>query len=136
MIVIDQRGVIALFSAAAERLFGYTAAEVKGRNVSLLMPSPYREQHDAYLARYFTTGEKRIIGTGRVVVGQRKGGSTFPMELSIAETRLGEKRSFTGFVRDLTERQETQKRLHELQAELVAHVALHRHGRDGLDPGA
>jgi two-component system sensor kinase FixL len=122
MVVIDPAGIIESFSAAAERLFGYSAAEVAGRNVSLLMPSPYREQHDSYLARYLFTGEKRIIGSSRVVMGLRRDGSTFPMELSIGETLTQNRRVFTGFVRDLTERQETQQRLHELQAEL-AHMS-------------
>jgi two-component system sensor kinase FixL len=119
MIVIDSVGIVQSFSAAAERLFGYNADEVRGKNVSLLMPSPYREAHDAYLQRYMRTGERRIIGIGRVVVGERKDGSTFPMELAVGEMISGRDRYFTGFVRDLTERQETDARLQELQAELV-----------------
>jgi len=119
MIVIDAQGLIQSFSATAVRQFGYAADEVIGRNISLLMPSPYREQHDAYLARYLATGERRIIGVGRLVVGQRKNGSTFPMELAVGEMRAGPRRFFTGFVRDLTERQETQKRLQDLQSELI-----------------
>ena len=86
------------------------------------MPTPYREQHDGYLARYLTTGERRIIGIGRVVVGQRKNGSTFPMELSVGEVNQNGQRLFTGFVRDLTERQQTRARLQELQDELL-HVS-------------
>src|SRR3546814_6221019 len=85
MIVIDERGKMLSFSAAAERLFGYTQAEVLGANVSMLMPSPYRERHDGYLERYLTTGERRIIGIGRVVFAMRKDGTTFPMELSVGE---------------------------------------------------
>lgn len=119
MVVIDHQGVILLFSAAAERLFGYTGDEVRGRNVSMLMPSPYRDQHDSYLARYLATGERRIIGIGRVVVGQRKDGGTFPMELTVGEVRHEGERLFTGFVRDLTERQRTEARLQELQFELL-----------------
>jgi two-component system sensor kinase FixL len=107
------------FSATAERLFDYSTDEAVGQNVSMLMPSPYREQHDAYLARYFATNEKKVIGRGRVVVGQRKDGSTFPMELAVGEMTFGGNRSFTGFVRDLTERQATQQRLHDMQAELI-----------------
>ncbi|WP_298225506.1 PAS domain S-box protein [Acidocella sp.] len=122
MVVIDATGAIESFSSAAERLFGYKADEVTGRNVSMLMPSPYREQHDSYLARYLATGEKRIIGSSRVVIGLRRDGSTFPMELYIGETTAPGRRTFTGFVRDLTERQETQARLHELQVEL-AHMS-------------
>jgi two-component system sensor kinase FixL len=119
MVVIDTRGVMQSFSATAEKLFGYTAQEAIGRNVSLLMPQPYSGQHDAFLARYMATGEKRIIGVGRLVVGQRRDGSTFPMELAVGEMRSGERRFFTGFVRDLTERQQTQQRLQDLQAELI-----------------
>jgi len=119
MIMIDPQGVIHSFSATATRLFGYGADEVIGRNISLLMPSPYRDQHDAYLARYLATGERRIIGIGRLVVGQRRDGSTFPMELAVGEMRSGKRRFFTGFIRDLTERQETQKRLQDLQSELI-----------------
>lgn len=119
MIVIDERGVMKSFSPAAERLFGWAASEVLERNVKMLMPSPYREAHDAYLQRYLDTGERRIIGVGRVVVGERKDGSTFPMELAVGEMVSGEGRFFTGFVRDLTERQQTEARLQELQTELV-----------------
>ncbi len=122
MVVIDEAGHIQSFSSTAERLFGYSAEEVAGQNVSLLMPSPYREHHDQYLTRYLTTREKRIIGASRVVIGLRKNGSTFPMELYIGETVMQKRRAFTGFVRDLTERQETQARLHELQSEL-AHMS-------------
>lgn len=119
MVVIDSKGLVYSFSAAATRLFGYKLPEVWGRNVSMLMPSPYREAHDSYLERYLSTGERRIIGIGRVVVGERKDGSTFPMELSVGEMISGKDRYFTGFVRDLTERQETDTRLQELQSELV-----------------
>lgn len=122
MVVIDEAGLVRDFSHAAERLFGWNADEVAGRNVSLLMPSPYREAHDSYLQRYYRTGERRIVGTGRVVVGERKDGSTFPMELAVGEMRLGEERFFTGFIRDLSERQKTETRLQELQSELV-HVS-------------
>jgi two-component system sensor kinase FixL len=122
IVVIDEAGLMRDFSPAAERLFGWTAAEVAGKNVSMLMPSPYRESHDAYLARYYRTGERRIIGVGRVVVGERRDGSTFPMELAVGEMRIAEARFFTGFVRDLTDRQQTETRLQELQSELV-HVS-------------
>jgi two-component system sensor kinase FixL len=122
MVVIDENGIMQSFSSAAERLFGWSEAEVRGRNVDMLMPQPFREAHDGYLRRYLTTGERRIIGIGRVVVGQRRDGSTFPMELSVGEVKLADGRFFTGFVRDLSERQETQARLQELQAELV-HVS-------------
>ncbi|ROP81351.1 two-component system sensor kinase FixL [Stella humosa] len=119
MVVIDDRGTIERFNRAAERLFGYAAAEVTGQNVKILMPSPYREAHDGYLDRYLSTGERRIIGIGRLVVGLRRDGSTFPMELAVGEMRTGEVRKFTGFIRDLTERQRTEARLQDLQQELL-----------------
>jgi two-component system sensor kinase FixL len=119
MIVIDVRGIIQSFSSAAERLFGHKPQDVIGENIRMLMPSPYRENHDGYLHRYLTTGEKRIIGVGRVVVGERKDGSTFPMELSVGEMQSNKQRFFTGFIRDLSERQRTEARLQELQSELV-----------------
>ncbi len=119
MIVIDERGLMQSFSSAAERLFGYSAAEALGKNVSILMPNPHRDNHDAYLQRYYRTGERRIIGIGRVVVGMRKDGSTFPMELAVGEMQSNNRRFFTGFIRDLTERQQTEARLQELQSELV-----------------
>jgi two-component system, LuxR family, sensor kinase FixL len=119
MIVIDERGIVQSFSSAAERLFGYAAGDMVGANINRLMPSPYRESHDGYLERYLRTGERRIIGIGRVVVGERKDGSTFPMELAVGEMRSSNQRFFTGFIRDLTERQRTEARLQELQSELV-----------------
>jgi two-component system sensor kinase FixL len=119
MVVIDERGIIQSFSAAAERLFGFTAAEVQRRNVGMLMPAPYRHEHDGYLGHYLTTGERKIIGVGRVVVGQRRDGTTFPMELSVGEVAHEGKRKFIGFVRDLTQRQEGERLLHEVQSELL-----------------
>ena len=97
-------------------------AELAGKNVSQLMPSPDREQHDAYLKRYLTTGERRIIGIGRIVVGQRKDGTTFPMHLTVGELRSAERHYFTGFIRDLTDQQLTETRLKELQSE-VTHMS-------------
>ena len=122
MIVIDTKGIIQSFSRAAERLFGYSAQEATGRNVKILMPEPDRSRHDGYLARYLDTGERRIIGVGRLVIGKKRDGATFPMELAVGEVRMGERRFFTGFIRDLTEREQTQQKLQELQAELV-HMA-------------
>ncbi|WP_426014266.1 PAS domain S-box protein [Caulobacter sp. DWR2-3-1b2] len=121
VIVIDPAGLMTSFSPAAERLFGWSAAEAIGRNVSSLMPGPHREGHDGYLANYARSREPKIIGTGRVVVGQRKDGSTFPMELAVGETR-GSSPFYTGFIRDLTDRQQTETRLRDLQTELV-HVS-------------
>jgi two-component system sensor kinase FixL len=122
IITIDGRGTIESFSPAAERLFGYAASEAIGRNVNILMPSPYHARHDGYLARYLATGERRIIGIGRIVTGKRRDDSTFPMELAVGEAIVDGQRLFTGFVRDITERQQTQRRLQELQTELL-HVA-------------
>jgi two-component system sensor kinase FixL len=119
MIVVDEHGIMQSFSSAAERLFGYRTADALGHNIKILMPAPYRENHDGYMQRYNDTGERRIIGIGRVVVGQRKDGSTFPMELAVGEMKSGEQRFFTGFIRDLTDRQKTEARLQELQSELV-----------------
>jgi two-component system sensor kinase FixL len=121
VVVIDRAGIMTSFSPAAERMFGWTADEAIGRNVNLLMPEPHHSAHDGYIQRYHRTGEKRIIGAGRVVVGQRRDGSTFPMELAVGETK-GSTPSYTGFIRDLTETQETETRLQELQNELV-HVS-------------
>jgi two-component system sensor kinase FixL len=103
-------------------MFGYSEREAIGRNVSALMPEPDRTRHDGYLDRYRTTGERRIIGIGRIVTGKRTDGSTFPMHLSVGEMNSGGRRYFTGFVRDLTEQQRTQASLQQLQSELV-HVS-------------
>jgi two-component system sensor kinase FixL len=121
MVVIDQQGHILSFSSAAEKMFGYSEKEVLGENVSMLMPSPDREQHDGYLSNYTTTGIRKIIGIGRVLTARHRDGSTFPIELSVGEAFVGENRIFTGFIRDLTERQRTELRLQDLQSEL-AHV--------------
>jgi len=113
IISIDEPGAIQTINPAAERLFGYAPDEVIGRNVKILMPSPYREEHDGYLARYRATGEKKIIGIGREVLGRRKDGSTFPMDLSVAEARLGDERIFAGIIRDITERKRAEQALRE-----------------------
>jgi two-component system sensor kinase FixL len=122
MIVIDGSGFIQFFSSAAERQFGYSEQEAIGKNVSILMPNPDRSRHDGYLARYLSTGERHIIGVGRIVTGQRRDGTTFPMHLSIGEMQSAGVPYFTGFVHDMTEHQQTQARLQELQSELV-HVS-------------
>jgi two-component system sensor kinase FixL len=121
MVVIDEIGTILSFSAAAEKMFGYTEAEVLGENVSMLMPSPDRERHDGYLANYRKTGERKIIGIGRVTNARRRDGNTFPIELSIGETKVDDQRLFTGFIHDITQRQHAEAQLKDLQAEL-AHV--------------
>ncbi|HTR83273.1 MAG TPA: PAS domain S-box protein [Reyranella sp.] len=122
MIIIDERGRIESLSATAERLFGYSIDEVAGKNIKVFMPAPHREQHDGYLERYLRTGERHIIGVGRVVVGQRRDGTTFPMHLTIGELRAANKHYFTGFIRDLTDQQMTESRLRELQSE-VTHMS-------------
>tara|TARA_R110000824_G_scaffold118960_2_gene271625 strand:- start:252817 stop:254391 length:1575 start_codon:yes stop_codon:yes gene_type:complete len=122
IITIDAHGAIQSFSSAAERLFGYEADFVFGRNVSILMPPPYRDEHDGYLTRYLETGEKRVIGQGREVTGQRADGTTFPMELAVGEIIVDQTRLFTGFIRDLTERKQAERRVNELQSELL-HVS-------------
>ncbi|KRB81181.1 PAS domain-containing sensor histidine kinase [Sphingomonas sp. Root710] len=119
MIVINDTGEILSFSAAAERLFGLAEADVVGSNVSRLMPAPYAQKHDAFIERYLSTGEKRIIGIGRTVIGQRGDGTTFPMELAVGEAITGGERVFTGFIRDLTEKQATDDRIEELRSGLV-----------------
>ena len=134
IITIDERGIIEAVNPAAEKTFGFKAAEVVGRNVSCLMPAPYKEEHDSYIANYLTSGHAKIIGIGREVVGQRKDGSVFPMDLAVSEVRLANRRLFTGFVRDITERKKAEARLAELaqslaeknkELETIVYVASH-----------
>ena len=119
LIVIDMRGRIVSFSAAAQRMFQYSEADVLGENISMLMPSPDRERHDGYIGHYIDTGERRIIGIGRLTAARRRDGSTFPIELSVGEVNDQGQRLFTGFIRDLTERQQAERRVADLQAELA-----------------
>lgn len=122
MVVIDENGIVLSFSSAAERLFGYAATDVIGRNVSMLMPAHDAKRHDSYLQRYIETGERRIIGIGRIVVGRKADGSEFPMELAVGEALTEGHRIFTGFIRDLTQQRRAEIALHELQSELI-HVS-------------
>ena len=122
IVTIEESGAIESINHAAERVFGYTRDELIGRNVSLLMPSPYREEHDRYIAHYLGTGEARIIGIGREVEAQRKDGSVFPADIAVSEVQLPGRRLFTGIVRDLTERREMEERA-RLRLEDAAHTA-------------
>lgn len=121
MVVIDESGEMLSFSAAAEKMFGFAEPEVVGRNVSMLMPSPDSDRHDGYLRHYLATGERKIIGVGRVTTARHRDGNTFPIELAVGEAWIEGRRVFTGFIRDLTERQRTELRMQDLQSEL-AHV--------------
>jgi two-component system sensor kinase FixL len=120
IVVIDRHGIIEVFNRSAERMFGYAAAEIVGKSVNLLMPAPYKDEHDGYIASYLRTGRKKIIGIGREVVGRRRDGSTFPMHLSVGEMRVGSEAHFTGILHDLTARLELEARLREQTA--MAHL--------------
>jgi two-component system, cell cycle sensor histidine kinase and response regulator CckA len=109
IVTIDDRGKIESINPAGEVMFGYKSDELIGRNVSMLMPLPYRDEHDGYLQKYRDTGVRKIIGIGRQVVGMRKDGSQFPMDLSVSEFKIADKRMFAGFVRDLTERERAEE---------------------------
>jgi len=122
MLIVDGFGVIEAFNPVAEKLFGYSEADLIGKNVSILMPAPDRDRHDGYMARYLATGEARIIGIGRIVIGQTRDGVQFPMELSIGDVTSDDDVLFVGFIRDLTGKYKSQSRLEELQHEL-AHVS-------------
>lgn len=124
MVVIDETGEIVAFSTAAEKLFGYPASEVTGRNVSILMSSKDRPHHDRYIANYMETGEKQIIGIGRVVEAQLANGEKIPVDLKIGEARLGQRRLFTGYIRDVTDRQAAEHRISSMQAELAGFSRL------------
>jgi two-component system, LuxR family, sensor kinase FixL len=116
IVVIDARGRIEAFNPAAERLFGYSESEVKGRNVNILMPAPYHEEHDGYLARYLSTGQPKIIGVGREVSGRRRDGTVFPIHLAVGEMAVGGERKFTGILHDLTARVKMEEQLREQAA--------------------
>lgn len=117
LIIIDESGTIASFSYAAEKMFGYSAAEIGGENVSVLMPSPDRDRHDGYIARYIETREPHVIGIGRLTTARRRDGSTFPIELSVSEVSSCGRRMFTGFIRDLSAHPGGHRRLQDLHAE-------------------
>jgi len=116
ILTIDANGIVESMNPAAERLFGYPSSEVIGQNVKMLMPTPYREEHDSYLDNYLTTGHRKIIGIGREVVGLRKDSSTFPMHLAVSELQMGDKRMFTGIARDITDLRVAIRQLEDSEA--------------------
>lgn len=130
IITIDERGIMESVNPAAERLFGYSAPELVGRNVNVLMPEPYRTEHDAYVANYLRTGQRRIIGIGREVVGRRRDGTVFPMDLAVSELQVGGRRMFTGVVRDITDRRQLEREILEAGAEEQRRIGQDLH--DGL----
>jgi two-component system, LuxR family, sensor kinase FixL len=130
IITIDQRGIIESVNAAAERIFGYSANEIIGQNVSVLMPSPHREAHDGYIENYIRTGRAKIIGIGREVAGRHKDGTIFPMDLSVSEVKLAAGRMFTGFIRDTTERKRLERELLEISDREQRRIGQDLH--DGL----
>ena len=145
IIVIDQSGTIESFNPAAERLFGYSCADVVGRNVNMLMPSPYHDEHDGYVSRYVTTGEARIIGIGREVTGRRRDGTQFPLHLSVGQMTIEGQRKFTGLLHDLSDRValEQQLRASEARWRAIIHsavdgiVVIDARGRiEGFNPAA
>jgi PAS domain S-box-containing protein len=130
IITIDERGTVSSLNAAAERMFGYAAGEVLGRNVSMIMPAPYHAEHDEYLRQYLATGKRRIIGIGREVVGLCKDGSTFPIDLAVSEVRLGDRRVFTGVIRDITDRKRLEREVLEVSTQERERIGRDLH--DGL----
>lgn len=135
IITIDEKGRIESINTAAERIFGYRHLEVIGQNVSMLMPEPYRSQYDGYLAHYLHSGEAHIISIGREVSGRRKDGSTFPMELAIAEMQIGEQRHFNGIVRDISERKRAEQLLQETTVLQSAILDSANYATISADPG-
>jgi two-component system sensor kinase FixL len=119
IIIIDEKGLIQRFNPAAEKMFGYSESEVRGRNVSLLMPEPNRGRHDGYLARYARTGEAAVIGKGRQETGLRSNGESFPMQLSVGEIRQADQRSFVGIIRDISEMRQAQEQVRHLEEQLL-----------------
>ena len=118
IICINSQGIIDLYNYAAENIFGYSAAEVIGKNVSILMPEPYASEHDEYIANYEKTGEKKIIGIGRETTARHKNGKIFPIELAVSEAVLGKRRLYTGIVRDITQRKQTEEEIEHYKKHL------------------
>ncbi len=119
IITIDPKGNIRTFNQAAQKIFGYQATDVMGKNIKMLMPEPYHSEHDSYLSHHMTTGEKKIIGHGREVIGLRKNGTEFPLELAVSQVKMDNKRHFIGITRDITER----KRIELMQKEFISTVS-------------
>ena len=130
IITISDRGIIESFNRASENIFGYTAAEVIGKNVRVLMATPHREQHDSYLHNYQNTGHAKIIGIGRETFARKKDGTLFPMDLSVSEVKLSDRRLFTGFIRDITERKRLEKENLEISEREQRRIGQDLH--DGL----
>ena len=130
IITIDERGTIESFNPASEKIFGYTAAEVIGKNVSVLMTTPHRERHDGYIENYKHTGQARIIGIGRETIARKKDGTLFPIDLSVSEVHLSDRRIFTGFIRDITERKRLEKEILEISEREQRRIGQDLH--DGL----
>lgn len=122
IITIDDKGAIDSANPATEALFGYQVEEIVGKNVKMLMPNPYRDEHDGYLKNYLDTGIRKIIGLGREVVGQRKDGSMFPMHLAVSEIKIGDRKLFTGIVRDISDLKAAEKKLANINEQLEARV--------------
>ena len=133
ILTIDERGIIESANPATERVFGYRAAELIGQNVNMLMPSPDREEHDAYLARYLKTGEKKIIGTRREVQGRRKDGSIFPLELAVSEFQVGGQRHFAGVHRDIGGRKALEREVIEIAVEEQRRIGQDLHDSIGQE---
>jgi two-component system sensor kinase FixL len=128
IITIDEKGIVLSFNPAAARIFGYPSDEIIGQNIAILMPEPDHSQHDSYLSNYLRSGEKKIIGIGREVIGKRKDGTSFPVYIAVSEVHFGDEIKFTGIVRDLTEFKQMQEKLLQTQSlatigEMAASIA-------------